>query len=171
MPQEAKRPQRMRQSIAIRAREQSRRVAEIKSRWPDPDAHFKPDPDFALCVAVLDQANTDIADGQMAIEALRKARKTAEAAINDYFRQIQETRKAFKNAAIAIRWAEHPEHQWLSLDTIAKRSGYDPQRMAEVLLGKIHRGIADFIQKKPVPYAHYANTPPNERNDADSVHA
>lgn len=135
-------------AVVVKAKDAEMRAAEIKNSWSDPDSRFKSDPDFALCLAVLNRARIDVIDGQKSLNALREAKNKAEQAIHAYYNQILDTRRLLKNAAVAINWAERPEYQWLALDTIAKRTDYDPERLAEVIINGMHGGVARFISGK-----------------------
>lgn len=141
-------PQCKTRNLAVTPEEVGIRTANMRDSWSDPDKHLKPDPDFALCVAMIDRARVDILDGQESLELLRKAEKEVKRAIHHYYDQIRLTRTALQNTAIAINWTQHPEYQWVAIDTIAQRADYDPQRLAEVILGGMNGGVVKFLSGK-----------------------
>ncbi len=134
---------------AVSPEEVDQRAVEIRQTWAKPDLRLKPDPDFALCVAVLDRARVDVLEGQDSLVALRKKRRDAQKAIQRYYEQVLLTRQALKNATVAINWTQHPEHQWMAIDTIARAVDYQPERLAEVIIGGMNNGVAKFIQGEP----------------------
>lgn len=125
------------------------RTADVRKAWPRPERRVKADPDFALCVAILNRARLDVLVGQSKLNSLLATHRDLQALLNKYRKQIKATRESLRASGVAINWTQHPEHQWMALDTIAKRAGYDPQKLSSVILKGMDVEVIDYIENKP----------------------
>ncbi|HUT89854.1 MAG TPA: hypothetical protein VMY37_10175 [Thermoguttaceae bacterium] len=118
---------------------------EIARGWSDAEKHHVADPDLAICCATVEWARHDIIECVAELSQLAIFHQSAAEALKAYRSKWAEVLATLPAGVKAAKWAVSGESAAISIDLIAARMDYHPEKLRDALLGKLPDIARDFL--------------------------